>query len=59
MNLEPIKVDMKVFDDELSQFGQGVVITVEDNMVEVLYRDIEEVVEYSLNEANRHLHFLL
>lgn len=59
MNLEPLREGMKCFDDEMPNLGEGIITIIEDNMVEVHYKDVEEVVEYSLNEANKHLNLLL
>lgn len=61
MNLEEIKEGMKCFDTDCPQFGQGRIMLVEpeDDLVEVVYMDIEDIVQYTMNEANTHLHLLL
>lgn len=59
MRLEELKEGLTVWDDDAPQFGEGLVITFEDSLVEVYYPDIEEKVTYSQREALRHLNILL
>lgn len=59
MNLEEFKAGSTVFDDDCPQFGEGKILNIDDNMLEVHYPDVEEIVTYSYKEANKHLNLLL
>lgn len=59
MNTEPFLEGSKVFDEELNHIGEGQIITIEDDLIEVMYPDIEEVITYTQKDANKFLHLLL
>lgn len=58
MDVKELKEGIVVYDEDASQFGEGVVITCEDNMIDVYYQDIEETVTYSQREAVKHLNIV-
>ena len=55
MNLEELKEGITVYDADAPQFGEGLLITYDDDMVDVYYPDIEETVNYSQKDAVKYL----
>lgn len=52
---EELKEGLTAYDEECPQFGQGLIITYEDDMVEIHYPDIEETVTYTKRDALKYL----
>lgn len=51
METQNLEAGAKVYDSEMKNIGQGIILLVSDNLIEVFYKDIEEVLEYSWNDA--------
>ncbi len=58
MEPEQLKEGLTVQDVECPQFGEGLIITYEDDMVEVTFPDIEETVNYSKKDAIKYLEII-
>lgn len=59
MSVEEIKAGSKVWDDQCPQFGEGQVLNIEDDIIEVHYQSLEEVVSYSYKEGLKYLNLIL
>lgn len=58
MTQEDLQENTTVWDTDAPQFGQGVVLKHEDDMLEVYYPNIEETVNYSTKEALKYLNLV-
>lgn len=59
MQLEELKAGSKVWDDQAPEFGEGIILIIDDDLIDVHFPNIEETVGYTTKEGLKYLNLLL